>query len=80
MIEPKKIVNPPVTRRYVPNAPYRVAHDLHGDWWIWRRSNGNSWTTYQRCNSEAEAQLLCDELIAQTARGPEPVQDSASVQ
>lgn len=51
-------------RRFVPNAAYRVAHDLKGDWWIWRRSGQNTWTTYQRCNSEAEAQLICDELIA----------------
>jgi len=64
MLEPKDSVNHPVARRYVANAPYRVAHDLHGDWWIWRRSHGNTWTTYQRCDSEAEAQHLCDELIA----------------
>ena len=63
MIDPANSGSTPV-RRFVPNAPYRVAHDLHGDWWIWKRSNTNTWTTFQRCNSEAEAQLLCDELIA----------------
>tara|TARA_R110002153_G_scaffold105671_1_gene244574 strand:- start:323 stop:559 length:237 start_codon:yes stop_codon:yes gene_type:complete len=68
MYEPKSNPNYPnhqVARRFVPNAPYRVAHDLHGDWWIWRRSNGNTWTTYQRCTSETQAQILCDELISQ---------------
>lgn len=55
---------PTPVRRFVPNAAYRVAHDLNGDWWIWRRSGQNTWTTYQRCNSEPEAQLICDELLA----------------
>jgi len=50
-------------RPYVPNPSYRVSSDLRGDWWIWRRSSQNSWTTFQRCNSEAEAQLACDELL-----------------
>jgi len=54
----------PVRRRFVPNAPYRVSHDLSGDWWIWKRSDANAWTTYQRCASEAEAQLICEELNA----------------
>ncbi|GAB5495212.1 MAG: hypothetical protein Phyf2KO_02920 [Phycisphaerales bacterium] len=63
MLQPNSSGSTPA-RRFVPNAPYRVAHDLNGDWWIWRRSSQNSWTTYQRCNSEAEAQLICDELIA----------------
>lgn len=54
----------PVRRRFVPNAPYRVSHDLSGDWWIWKRSDTNAWTTYQRCASEAEAQLICEELNA----------------
>lgn len=54
----------PVRRRFVPNAPYRVAHDLSGDWWIWKRSSANAWTTFQRCGSEAEAQLICEELNA----------------
>ena len=80
MIEPKNSDTAPIARRYIPNAPYRVAHDLHGDWWIWRRSNGNTWTTYQRCNSEAEAQILCDELIEQTSRGVAPPQESAPAQ
>ncbi len=64
MLEPKDNTNAPIKRRFVPNAPYRVAHDLHGDWWIWKRSNTNTWTTFQRCKSEAEAQFVCDELIA----------------
>ncbi|RNC81453.1 MAG: hypothetical protein ED559_06575 [Phycisphaera sp.] len=63
MLQPNSSGSAPA-RRFVPNAPYRVAHDLNGDWWIWRRSSQNSWTTYQRCNSETEAQLICDELIA----------------
>ena len=52
MYEPKSNPNYPnhqVARRFVPNAPYRVAHDLHGDWWT----------------SETQAQILCDELISQ---------------
>lgn len=64
MYEVKQGGKAPVRRRFVANAPYRVAHDVHGDWWIWQRSEANSWTTLRRCASEAEAQLLCDELIA----------------
>lgn len=64
MYEPKTINKAPIRRRFVPNAPYRVAHDLHGEWWIWKRSDANTWTSIHRCDSEAEAQILCDELIA----------------
>lgn len=67
-------------RRYVPNAPYRVAHDLNGDWWIWRRSSQNAWTTYQRCESEAEAQSLCNDLIAGDVAPAEPKNASRSTE
>ncbi|MEO1583999.1 MAG: hypothetical protein AAFR96_05425 [Planctomycetota bacterium] len=43
---------------------YRVAQDLAGDWWIWRRTSNTTWTTFQRCNAEPEARLVCDELNA----------------
>ena len=51
-------------RPFVRNAGYRVAHDLNGDWWIWKRSSANTWTTFKRCNSQAEAEMLCSELNA----------------
>ncbi|HED53958.1 MAG TPA: hypothetical protein ENJ00_07120 [Phycisphaerales bacterium] len=56
-------------RPFVRNASYRVAHDLNGDWWIWKRSSTNTWTTFRRCNSQAEAELLCSELNAGSTLG-----------
>lgn len=41
---------------------YRVAQDLSGDWWVWRRSSNTTWTTFRRCESEQEARIVCDEL------------------
>ncbi len=41
---------------------YRVAQDLSGDWWVWRRTSNTTWTTFRRCESEPEARAACDEL------------------
>ncbi|MEL6497918.1 MAG: hypothetical protein AAF937_04410 [Planctomycetota bacterium] len=43
---------------------YRVAQDLSGDWWVWRRTSNTTWTTFRRCESESEARIVCDELNA----------------
>ncbi|MEO1716906.1 MAG: hypothetical protein AAFR76_07305 [Planctomycetota bacterium] len=45
-------------------ASYRVAQDLSGDWWVWRRTSNTTWTTFRRCETEAEARIVCDELNA----------------
>ena len=43
---------------------YRVAQDLAGDWWGWRRTSNTSWTTFRRCETEAEARSVRDALNA----------------
>lgn len=43
---------------------YRVAQDLAGDWWVWRRTSNTTWTTFRRCETEAEARSVCDDLNA----------------
>lgn len=43
---------------------YRVAQDLAGDWWVWRRTSNTTWTTFRRCDDEAEAQSVCNDLNA----------------
>ncbi len=66
MIEPKKIVNPPVTRRYVPSAS-RVARSARRLVDLAAIERGLV-DHIPAVHSEAEAQLLCDELIADGPR------------
>jgi hypothetical protein len=43
---------------------YRVAQDLAGDWWVWRRTSNSTWTTFRRCETEDEANAVRDDLNA----------------
>jgi len=49
---------------------YRADTDHLGDWYVWRRLSPDGWATLRRCETEAEARRIADELNAQAGETP----------